>query len=297
MVKPIITYCCEVWGPTKLKLHLLTNNRVIEDYYDKLSYNKLALRHFKHILGVNKFTSNHAVTGELGVFPLDLFVIIHSLKYWLLIHSSDERSLIFKCLNELEANMDSEWILGIRNVLCYLGLEHVWLNKTTFSISRLFNVIKDKLENGYINWWKTQIANNNKLDFYRNVKYEFAFENYLLLPVESKIKHKYTQLRVSAHSLLIETGRYKRPKVIREERYCFHCGNNYIEDEEHFLITCSLYNKLRLDLVRNIRSITGDIGSSNSMMLKLFRDYFDWDITPLLMKFVYECFELRKETM
>ena len=44
-----------------------------------------------------------------------------------------------------------------------------------------------------------------------------------------------TKLRISAHNLMIETGRYKRPnKVPLENRVCDLCGT--IENEIHFVM-------------------------------------------------------------
>ncbi len=52
-----------------------------------------------------------------------------------------------------------------------------------------------------------------------------------------------TKLRISAHDLLIERGRYFRPKIPREQRLCTTC--NKVEDEEHFLLFCTKYSTLR----------------------------------------------------
>ena len=38
--------------------------------------------------------------------------------------------------------------------------------------------------------------------------------------------------RINAHDLLIESGRYFRPRIPREQRICVQC--NQVEDEEHF---------------------------------------------------------------
>jgi hypothetical protein len=42
-----------------------------------------------------------------------------------------------------------------------------------------------------------------------------------------------TKIRVSAHSLAIETWRYSRPKIPASERFCKFC-KNVMEDEKHF---------------------------------------------------------------
>ena len=65
-------------------------------------------------------------------------------------------------------------------------------------------------------------------------------------------KNSLTRLRISAQSLHIETGRYKRydkdikayTNTSRAERKCPVCTDD-IEDEYHFLFKCTNNKKLR----------------------------------------------------
>jgi len=51
-----------------------------------------------------------------------------------------------------------------------------------------------------------------------------------------------TRLRVSAHNLEIETGRWHKPnKKQRNDRKCKHC--NRLEDEFHFIIKRFYWNR------------------------------------------------------
>ena len=43
-----------------------------------------------------------------------------------------------------------------------------------------------------------------------------------------------TKLRISAHPLYIETGRYSKPPIPKEKRLCSSC-RLFIEDEKHFV--------------------------------------------------------------
>ena len=52
-----------------------------------------------------------------------------------------------------------------------------------------------------------------------------------------------TRWRLSNLQLAIETGRYKRPKVERNQRLCQTCL--LVEDEEHALMSCILYKQIR----------------------------------------------------
>ena len=52
-----------------------------------------------------------------------------------------------------------------------------------------------------------------------------------------------TRWRLSNFQLAIETGRYKRPKIDRTRRFCQTCL--VVEDEDHVLFNCRLYNQVR----------------------------------------------------
>ena len=50
-------------------------------------------------------------------------------------------------------------------------------------------------------------------------------------------------MRISAHKLAIDGGRYLN--ISKHERFCTACNSGEVEDEEHFLLNCSLYKPLR----------------------------------------------------
>lgn len=75
-----------------------------------------------------------------------------------------------------------------------------------------------------------------------------------------------TRLRISAHDLKIETGRYSNQ--VREERTCSWCklvlGINVIENEQHFLFECDLYNIPRREFLLCITANGNDTLSGGS---------------------------------
>ena len=50
---------------------------------------------------------------------------------------------------------------------------------------------------------------------------------------------------MSSHKLRIETGRYGRNRIDRNERQCQICNCGDIEDEYHFIIICNKYSDIR----------------------------------------------------
>ena len=65
----------------------------------------------------------------------------------------------------------------------------------------------------------------------------------------------FPKLRLSAHNLHIETGRYRNRNIPREERYCLFCKTKndlVIEDEIHFLTCCPLFATEREEMINSI---------------------------------------------
>ena len=51
----------------------------------------------------------------------------------------------------------------------------------------------------------------------------------------------FARLRLSSHTLRIETGRYSRARLERHERVSQICNSLDIEDEYHFILICPTY--------------------------------------------------------
>ena len=69
-----------------------------------------------------------------------------------------------------------------------------------------------------------------------------------------KIGNDITLNRTSSHVLEIERVRYTVPKTAMYDRLCRACYQ--IEDEEHFLINCKIYDSLRRDLYSKVSTRT-----------------------------------------
>ena len=77
-----------------------------------------------------------------------------------------------------------------------------------------------------------------------NTGFTILQELSLCLPLPKNLVSYLTKLRISAHQLYVETGRYCNPSIPRENKFCFHC-KNIVEDGNHFLLDCPLYKHVR----------------------------------------------------
>ena len=132
--------------------------------------------------------------------------------------------------------------------------------------SKKFRVYKiiEKLTEHFKRCWEHQKSTSSKLSFYHSIKTCFNREPYLDLCKGFSRRYSTTKLRISAHDLQIEQGRYSG--LPRELRVCSWCktsmGLSTVEDENHFLYECDLYSKIRSKFITNINKVpkTGDCG-------------------------------------
>ena len=83
-------------------------------------------------------------------------------------------------------------------------------------------VVIDKLEKIYIQQWLVNINKQPKLRTYCKIKKEYKIGSYLLL-FKQTVRSCLSKLRISAHTLEIERGRYVSPSIPPELRHCHHC--------------------------------------------------------------------------
>ena len=61
--------------------------------------------------------------------------------------------------------------------------------------------------------------------------------------IDDRSRYIITRWRLSNHKLFIETGRYKNPKVPRQDRKCISC--DILEDEHHAIYMCPSFAYIR----------------------------------------------------
>ena len=147
---------------------------------------------------------------------------------------------------------------------------------------------------------QTTICSNGKLNTYFSIKKDFKAESYLTLE-QFHVRKAICKLWLSAHNLLIETGRYAKPRSIpRSEKFCKHCKLNCIENGIHFLSQYSLYQAERNEFYNQIYHI------NNNFMLLGDNDKAKWllpqedtckYILSALGSFIHYCFEKRNKNV
>ena len=258
-IKPILLYGSEIWGTFNVNNSKCnqSGNIQISDCYKNFKSENLHLKFCKHLLGLNKKSVNHASLSELGRHPLHYDVVKSMLKYCYRIENlTTEFPLLqdaFLCSKDLHSRNKTSWYSSVVKLLKNFDIKENCMtsNKHRFGIT-----LKQGLTKKYLSDWKhtSELLKDGKLVTYLFLKPKFGLEKYLLLVKNHEYRKSICKFRVSSHRLLIETGRYRH--ISRNERICNNCTENKIEDELHFLISCSKYNNEREKLFRLISSKT-----------------------------------------
>ena len=230
MVKPILLYCSDFWGVLKQP-----KNNPIE---------RVHISFLKQLLGVRQQTNNSGVYLELGSTPITFNAAKASIiKNW-------ERIRQYNCNDLLSATYEEAttdflpWAASIREIFSSNGMLETFLtagsedSESQCPNMLLFQRLKDQFNQGALE----NIKEGSKLQFYSLLKTDVGYERYLTDVRNVKHRIELTRLRLSSHSLHIETGRHTATP--REDRICTLCKNN-VEDETHALVQCPMYQDIR----------------------------------------------------
>ena len=155
---------------------------------------------------------------------------------------------------------------------------------------------REKRYSHYVETWYQNQWNFPKLDIYRQIKSDFRVEPHILYVRNRKHQQALSRLRVSSHNLLIEQGRHSRPVVPRNERLCKFCPLNEIDDEIHFLMTCTFHSDERNALFKITYPLLGVKDYSEKRTnFKIIMSSKEPKVLQSLAKFIYISFKKREE--
>jgi hypothetical protein len=305
LIRPIYTYASEIWGP-----FIKDQNKAFDleldkyQFFDKQCFDKLDLKFCKAILGVNKKSNNTAVRGELGRYPAIIYIIKQTMKNWFRIAKYKENSVLYNtylCNIEMMHSEKMCWGLNIKIFIELIGVPEFWdvpvgINKINSKLNNIILCMKQIYE---FQWKRelnrTEGRNNkggNKLRTYCTFKKEFNYEKYLDFQSNFDKRRSITKLRISAHRLEIEAGRYKN--IDKRDRICTNCNLNEVEDEEHLLMTCPKYAEQRKLFLENVEMtyIYCETATVNEKFIFIMT-CFDVEITHGLSKLLSKIIEDR----
>ena len=300
LIRPILLYGSEVWGPY-YSLGLSEENLISK--CDALPAEKIFIKFCRYLLGVRRNSPTQAVRGELGQLGLLTTILPISVKYWFSICERDCSALVKQAyLTSLSFQSSKGWASHIGHILRSNQLEETWSNQGSLFKGRDSKLLKKSIQAKFTSSWLKLLpgepqtngqASRSKLRSYALFKTSLNTENYLLDASNIDRRREFTRLRISAHKLRIETGRHTRTPV--EARLCTQCNQQEIEDERHFILACTKYNDQRNKLVQKLNDFTSFNQMSDDDKFVFLMGYNEGDIEifKIVSDFISECFLLR----
>ena len=248
LIKPILLYGCQVLAPhSKTLKHLIKITDQSDPsnalkYLAQDHYEKFHMKFLKYALSVHSKSSNIGCWGETGRHPLIYEACKLAIDYYTRVENSDNPLISAAFHEQVALNLD--WFSNISQLID--KYENISPKITNTKLSTL---VAHNMRGEFVEMWRAVKSASPKLEFYNSLKKEFGLENYLNLVKCPDARKSLTRLRISAHNLYIERGRYETPLVPRAERWCVYCklnlGIDTIEDECHVLTQCPLYTPIK----------------------------------------------------
>jgi exonuclease III len=267
LIKPIITYACQVWlpntntGKSWLNFHQSDERTTLIQSSAIDCFERLHLKFLKWCLGVHSKASNLGCYGDTGRMPLGISVIRTSLNYFrrvAVISANQPDSLVGKAFLE-QQHLNLDWFKTWDSI-------DGQLDNNSHTKGQLFFEEMFRIE------WNNKRRTQSKLSFYNEIKPLFGYEPYLDIRNSSKRKNL-ARFRISAHDLNIEQGRYSTKESVPTimDKICRFCCceedktyialfqailpdfNPIIESEQHVLTECPGYHHLRINLSDDLK--------------------------------------------
>ena len=105
------------------------------------------------------------------------------------------------------------------------------------------NSIKQRINYQYLQLQNAEIWHESqKLRFFQEIYNMGQRPHYVNTLKNRNDRAAVCKIRISAHSLMIERGRYFN----KNERHCPICKTEQVEDENHFILKCKRFEQIRL---------------------------------------------------
>ncbi len=201
---------------------------VIENHMPNtwMAFEKVHSSFCKFVLGVSKFSSNYAVLGELGRFPIEHRIMVSHILYWLRLEKEDQGSLLKSAFKECKESKHDFYASIVFN-LSYLGLSNLLQSPNVYKESYVKNVISTRLKDQYLQSFRHKLGSFEILETCKGDSM-YQCSGYLEIIKNVKLRNVFTRLRINNNKLLA----YSHSDKVN----CEKC--DVLESTEHMLFHC-----------------------------------------------------------
>ena len=138
-----------------------------------------------------------------------------------------------------------------------------------------------------------EFSNSGKLLCYSQIRKNYELQDYLKFLINKAVRSKLTKLRISAHPLEIEMGRYSKPCIPKKSCFCYFC-KPVVENEIHLPYDCPIYKELRKKYCPlKTYNLNDNMWKENHC--KMFCNPENAVDSRRLCEFSHQCFELHSK--
>ena len=239
-------YDCEIWGAFLQPKTLQNFEKFIANIFPTSIMHEQIMNSFCiNVLGVHRKSSTLAIKGKLGVYPLSISIFEKMIKYWFHLIFLKNRgndliaNTIFESLNIALSSNQHSWFTSATYLLRLAGINIGGMNTIEKAEqNRIISTLRNELKQEYERIFFQSIRASEKLNtVYAKVKTSYKIEDYLNEIRYFKYRSAIAKMRISEHTMPIETGRWK--SIAREERTCLICDSKETGDDVHYLARCN----------------------------------------------------------
>ena len=284
MVKPILLYGSDIWGVQQKGTEAI---------------DRVFLWFLKWVLRVKTNTCNTIVYGEMGCVPLRIHCHVNVISYYVRIYNMPDSRLVKQAFNSLYSLTEQGFATWITKVWELARIYDIDLHHNNYSKDQFKQYCKQQIRQNYISDWSETLRNIEThpiLRLYTTVKNDLSMEAYLHHVKDFRYRNAITKLRASSHNLEIERGRHSKPKIPVQGRLCMICKR--LEDEEHFLMSCTINHIARDIFFSKISTIDPCFTAlDNSEKFRYLMTNKSPTTLVLLGKFIYRSFSERENML
>ena len=244
LVRPVLSYCCEIWVILGGKGAL----RDLEQVY---------IQFLRQLLGVPTTTPSKLVYAEFGTLPLKHCWLQQCLRYLSRLQQMNEHRLC-KVAFEADRLRGLGWLAGLKDVLREYDIR-MPRSLQEFDLTSSSRALKDK----FILQYMTADADSHLQSTYFSLKTEYRCEPYITQCKSHAARSTIARFRTGCHDWL-QVGMGRHRQVDHGERRCPSCPDR-VEDEMHAIFHCPAFTLQRLiyeDLFEGPESLRSFLASN-----------------------------------
>mgnify|MGYP001615337500 FL=1 len=294
VLKPMLEYGSEMWGNTRW-----------------MDAERMQYKMARMILGAKLRTNVEVLLGELGWRSMRAYRDVKRLTWWHKLLCMHERRLP-RVIYELEKRafekskamipvpkVRNSWCEGTFEVLKKYGLEKYWNHEMKVKLmapGEWKKEVKKKVADAEERIWRLRLSGHSKLKkYYETFKGVAGLESYLS---SSDIdgRRMLFFIRSGSNDLGVDA---ERGKCERNERICKLCLTA-VEDEEHFVLQCSLYQverSIMLACVKKRLNMQSWRVFENEKLMEMLCSSDDVEIQVAVMKYLKQAFYKRSKLL